>query len=54
MITIIIAMAMVYCTTAGNLYGRGPYGRVMLHQGHPKMEGANPGLEDWTQDKVSS
>ena len=54
MITIIIAMTMAYSTTAGNLYGRGPFDRVMLHQGYPQMDGANQGLEVWTLDKVSS
>ena len=53
MITIIIAMTMAYSTTAGNLYGMGPYGRVMLHPEYPQMEGATQWREDWTLDKVN-
>ena len=54
MITIMIGLAMVYCTAAGNLHGRGPYGRVMLDTGYTQMDGATQGHEDWTLDKVIS
>ena len=50
MITLIIALSMVYCTDAGNFFGRGPYDRVMLDPGYP---GATQGHAGWTVEKVS-
>ena len=53
MFTLIIALSMVYWTTARSLYGRGPFDRVMLHPGYPQMEAANQVHADLTLDKVS-
>ena len=52
--TLILALAMVYSTTARNFYGRGIYGRVMLDPGNPQMDGDIQGYAGWnTVDKVS-
>jgi hypothetical protein len=55
LLTLILSMAMVCCTTAKNFYGRGIYGRVMLDPRHPNMDGDTQGYAGWnTVDKVSS
>ena len=54
MITHIIALSLAYCPTASDMYGRGPYGRVMQDPGYTQMEGDTQGYEDLTLDKVSS
>ena len=52
--TLILAIAMVYSTTARNFYGRGIYGRVMLDPGHQKIEADTQGYAGWnTVEKVS-
>ena len=52
--TLILAIAMVYSTTARNFYGRGIYGGVMLDPRHPHMESDNQGYAGWNRvDKVS-
>ena len=53
MITFIIALSMVYCKSARNFYGRGPYDRVMLGPGYPQVEGATQGHAGCTMEKVS-
>ena len=53
LLTLILAIAMVYATTA-SIYGRGIYGRVMLEHGYPQMTDDNQGYTGWnTVDKVS-
>ena len=54
MITLIIAMAMVYSVTASQFYGRGPYERAMLIPRYPQREGASQGHGHWTVNKVTS
>ena len=55
LLTLILAMAMVYATTARNFYGRGIYGRGMLDPGQPQMEAHTQGYAGWnTVDKVSN
>ena len=53
LLTLILAMAMVYASTARN-YGRGIFGRVMLDPGNPQIDCDTQGYAGWnTVDKVS-